>query len=137
MFVKILFNYRGERTHFQGEWTQGKCVIRATDPIPSKILSKVFWKLKNLTSLNSNAHTDRKFLRNPNLNNINFKQIFPFFVYKEQLILNCGIGTIIGTPVAEQSLLFSKLCKNCMVSSSYYFQFNYNDKCHHKVSLPV
>ena len=32
MFIKILFNYRGERTHFQGERTQGECVVRANRP---------------------------------------------------------------------------------------------------------
>ena len=29
MFIKIPFNYRGERTQFQGEWTHGVCVVRA------------------------------------------------------------------------------------------------------------
>jgi hypothetical protein len=29
MFIKILFNYRGERTHFKGERTQVECVVRA------------------------------------------------------------------------------------------------------------
>ena len=30
MFIKILFNYRGERT--QGEQMQGECVVRANGP---------------------------------------------------------------------------------------------------------
>jgi hypothetical protein len=29
MFIKILFNYRGKRTHFKGERTQVECVVRA------------------------------------------------------------------------------------------------------------
>jgi hypothetical protein len=29
MFIKILFNYRGEQTHFKGERTQVECVVRA------------------------------------------------------------------------------------------------------------
>ena len=30
MFIKILFNYRGD--HFQGERTHGECVVRANGP---------------------------------------------------------------------------------------------------------
>ena len=32
MFINILFNYRGEQTHFSGERTQGECEVRANGP---------------------------------------------------------------------------------------------------------
>ena len=38
MFIKILFNYRGERTH--GERTQGECVVRANGPDTINLLAQ-------------------------------------------------------------------------------------------------
>ena len=32
MFIKILFNFQGRPTLFQGERTQGECVVRANGP---------------------------------------------------------------------------------------------------------
>ena len=58
MFIKILFNYQGERT-------QGECVVRANEPDTIGIINQLQWATKTPTSRRLGIYAFQ--LQNPNL----------------------------------------------------------------------